>query len=163
MTDNFRHFALQTLQENISLPISTPETPQMLTRNLHGLRKTGRIPCRSMCFTYNPPTTPWTHEQFHPRKYPGIMLYEAFSSDILDENPSTSTCSCSLGYTAHWCISWLAYRRLSVWQIPFYRIYTFSQLPLFNYILSHSTCIIANDTNHAMRCSHTCSRMLTHI
>ena len=47
---------------------------QILTRNLHGLRKTGRIPCRSMYFTYNLLTTPWVREHFHSRKHPGIML-----------------------------------------------------------------------------------------
>ena len=132
----------------MSLPVSTPETPQMLTRNLHGLRKTGRIPCRSMYFTCNLPTTPY----FHSRKYPGC---HAMYKPGLTSFYFIRSVIQPIGASRSW-------RAGGFRQTPFYRIYTFPQPPLSNYILSHSSCIVS-DTNYAMRegAVHTCSH--THI
>jgi len=110
-----------------------------------------------MYFTCNLPTTLWMREHFHSRKYLGIMLCISFWGRYPGRK--------SFYFIAFAFIrlySLLVHLLVGVQeafrQIPFNRIYTFSQLPLFNYILSHSSCI-ANDTNHAMRegAVHTCT------
>jgi hypothetical protein len=146
-----------TSGKHVTPNIHNPETHQMLTRSLRGLRKTGRIPCRSMYFTCNLPTTPWMREHFHSRKYLGIMLCKS----LWGRYP---------GRKSFYFIMFVFVRLYSLLvhlvvgvqeafrvanSYHFIEFILFSQLPLYNYILSHSS-YIANDTNHAMRrsCSH---------